>query len=224
MFCKQCGTEIGEGSKFCTNCGWATDIDQSNMNDPNVGATENAFGSAGYSQPQTEQPPYQQQSSQRQTQAQSTHTQFNFQPVDIDQMRPRKVNFGEAIKLFFSNYANFSDRASRSEYWWVVLFNLLIEIGVQILEWILKPHGQNFVIALYVVYLIYSLAIIIPGLALAVRRLHDVGKSGWNMFLILIPIVGGIILLVYLCKDSEGDNAWGLGPADYYDPLGNTVV
>ena len=62
-------------------------------------------------------------------------------------------------------------------------------------------------------YLIYCLAIIIPGLAVGVRRLHDIGKSGWNCLIGLIPFFGWIILLVWFCKDSQaGKNKWGSNP------------
>lgn len=106
----------------------------------------------------------------------------------------RSIGFGEAIKLLFQNYANFKGRATRSEFWWGFLF-----------IWLL-----NFA-ATYIPVLggIVSLALLIPNLSLCIRRLHDIGKS-WVWFLMgLIPLVGWIILIVYYCKASDGDNQWG---------------
>ena len=100
------------------------------------------------------------------------------------------VDFLTAIKLFFKNYFNFKGRASKSEYWWAFLFNILVGF--------IPFVGQ-----------ILSLACIIPGIAIALRRLHDVGKSGAYYFICLVPFFGFIILLVALLKDSDGDNQYG---------------
>lgn len=110
-----------------------------------------------------------------------------------------KVSFGEAIKLFFKNYTNFSGRSSRSEYWWVMLFNMIISAIFTI-------------ITIPVLTGLWSLVTLIPGLALAIRRLHDVGKSGWFLLIGLIPLVGVIILLVQYLKESEPANNWGPAP------------
>ena len=94
------------------------------------------------------------------------------------------VSMGKALSNFFTNYAKFSGRARRSELWWVVLANTLISF-------------------IPFVNIIYSLVVLIPCIALSVRRLHDIGKSGWFLLLNLIPIVGGIILIVWYCQDSQ---------------------
>jgi uncharacterized membrane protein YhaH (DUF805 family) len=113
-----------------------------------------------------------------------------------------------------NNYATFSGRARRSEYWFFVLFNMIFGIVANILDNILGTTFElGFGISYGYIYLIYALAILIPGLAVVVRRLHDVGKSGWMYFIILIPIVGIIWLLVLLCTDSQvGSNKWGENP------------
>ena len=114
-------------------------------------------------------------------------------------------------------YADFSGRARRKEYWLFTLFNLIFLIVAAILDNVLgitfSIMGQS---AFYGwLYLIYALAVFIPGLAVAVRRLHDIGKSGWNYFIGLIPLVGAIILLVWFCKDSQaGENKWGVNPKE----------
>ena len=99
----------------------------------------------------------------------------------------------EAITSFFTNYTNFHGRSRRSAFWWVELVSFII-------GWI--P----------VVNIIFGIAIIIPSIAIAVRRLHDIGKSGWWLLLILVPIAG-IILIIWFIRDSQpGDNQWGPNP------------
>ena len=103
------------------------------------------------------------------------------------------MGFSQAVKSVFSNYANFSGRARRSEYWYFVLFSLIISL-------------------IPIVNLIVGLISIIPGIAVCIRRLHDIGKSGWWLLLCLIPIVN-LILLVWYCTDSQpGENQWGANP------------
>jgi uncharacterized membrane protein YhaH (DUF805 family) len=112
------------------------------------------------------------------------------------------------------NYANFNGRARRSEYWYYTLMNVIILIGLQILIAVcaFNQLGAASMI-LGIVYLLYALGTLVPSLAVGVRRLHDVGKSGWYLLVSLIPIVGSIWLLVLLCTDSEaGENGWGPNP------------
>lgn len=116
-------------------------------------------------------------------------------------------------------YADFDGRARRTEYWMYLLFNLLFGIAATILDNILglkfnseMPYGF--------IYLIYSLAVFIPGLAVLVRRLHDVDKSGWWFFIALIPIVGGIWLLVLLATDgTPGTNQYGVNPKQNFNEI-----
>ena len=108
------------------------------------------------------------------------------------------VTFIDAIRMFFTKYADFSTRSRRSEYWWTVLF---CAIASSLASWILKDYAW-----------IWSLVVLIPSIAVSVRRLHDIGKAGTWYLLNLIPVVGSIILLVWFCKDSTGDNQWGSNP------------
>ncbi len=109
------------------------------------------------------------------------------------------VTFIEAIKLYFTRYTDFSTRSRRSEYWFAFLFTSLVSGFISA---IIPDLGW-----------IWSLATLIPSLALSIRRLHDIGKSAWWLLISLIPLVGGIILLVFTCKDSEpGANQWGPSP------------
>ncbi len=112
-------------------------------------------------------------------------------------------------------YAEFSGRARRTEYWMFALFNLIFLIVAAIVDRVL---GTNFTINEIKLpygyfYLFYGLAVLIPGLAVFVRRLHDIGKSGWFILIGLIPIIGAIWLLVLACTDSKiGENKYGQNP------------
>lgn len=112
-------------------------------------------------------------------------------------MYQRQVSFKEAVeKALKENYCNFSGRASRSEFWWFYLFTLILGVAVDIVFcW-----SQN---AMNVASGLIGLALLLPNLGIAVRRLHDIGKSGWWIFISLIPIVGWILLIVWYCKDSQ---------------------
>ena len=114
----------------------------------------------------------------------------------------------EIIKWYkyvvFKNYANFSGRASRAEYWWVFLANILISLLLSYVDEI---------IGIPIISSLFSLLLLIPGLAVAVRRMHDIGKSGWALLVGLIPIVGIIILIVWLATEGEhGENEYGPVP------------
>ncbi len=108
-----------------------------------------------------------------------------------------------AFKLVvFERYAVFEGRAGRAEYWWFFLANFLISL-------VLQGLGRGASI-LAIVSLIYSLALLIPGLAVAVRRLHDTNKSGWWILISLVPLVGIIVLIVFLATDGDpGANQYG---------------
>jgi len=120
--------------------------------------------------------------------------------------------------LAFKKYLDFSGRSRRAEYWYFVLFNLIFLFVTMFLDskMGLKFSGQSF----GVIYVIYAVACILPSIAVAVRRLHDVGKSGWMLLLSLIPIVGGIWLLILYVRDSEPvDNKYGPNPKATVPPI-----
>lgn len=113
----------------------------------------------------------------------------------------------------FKNYVNFSGRARRSEYWYFVLFNVIVCIAIGIVDGVIiaASGGAGFGI----LGLIYNLAVILPSIALATRRLHDIGKSGWWQLIVFIPIIGVIVLIVFYVKDSvPGDNQYGPNPKE----------
>lgn len=115
------------------------------------------------------------------------------------------------LKVVKDNYANFTGRARRQEYWMFVLFNLIFVIGVAVVSGILTALTD--VAAFASLYVIYVLGIIIPSLAVAVRRLHDVGKSGWFYFISLIPLIGGIwLIILFATEGDKGPNSYGPDP------------
>jgi uncharacterized membrane protein YhaH (DUF805 family) len=108
-------------------------------------------------------------------------------------------------------FADFNGRARRKEYWMFFLFNVIFAVVANILDGLL---GIKFIAGLYgPIYLVYALVMLVPGLAVAVRRMHDIGKSGWMILVALIPLVGSIWLLVLLASNgNQGDNAYGADP------------
>jgi uncharacterized membrane protein YhaH (DUF805 family) len=114
------------------------------------------------------------------------------------------MGFADAIKTCFSKYVDFSGRARRSEFWFWILFDALVSIAVTILDSVLGSEQ--------LIYRLTELALFLPGLAVAIRRLHDTGRSGWWILLVFAIIVGWIMLLVWFCQDSEGDNQYGPNP------------
>lgn len=102
-------------------------------------------------------------------------------------------------------YAEFSGRARRKEYWMFFLFNVLIAIALAVVEGMVGSPG--------VVGGLYSLAVLIPGIAVAVRRLHDTGRSGWWLLISLIPLIGTIVLIIFLVQEGAAeDNDFGANP------------
>ena len=117
-----------------------------------------------------------------------------------------------------NNYATSSGRARRSEFWFFALFNMIFAIVAMGIDNVLGTTikmGYGVSLPYGYIYLIYVLAVFIPGLSVSVRRLHDVGKSGWMYFIVLIPIIGAIWLLVLFITDSQvGSNKWGENPKE----------
>ncbi len=202
MICKNCGNQISDGAAFCTRCGAA----QSSSQVENLDRTVGAFDEMP-KEPTNANPGNNNLNTAR-NQYVSPTPQPNFQAVSSNSMNNTNtaggkpsVTFGEAIKLFFVNYVNFTGRSTKSEYWWVFLFNIILMIPNGLISSVVAPIGG-----------LISVALMIPGLALFVRRMHDIGKCWYRMFIGLIPIAGAILLIIDLCKDSDGDNQWGIAP------------
>ena len=126
------------------------------------------------------------------------------------------MSFGQAISSVFKNYANFNGRARRSEFWFFALFNLIIDLAASVINYLIAGSSDTTSI-IGIIYLLYSLATILPALAVSWRRLHDIGKSGAYILFILIPLVGWIFLLAWFVKDSDmGENRFGPNPKGQY--------
>lgn len=117
------------------------------------------------------------------------------------------MGFGEAVQSVFSKYATFSGRARRSEYWYFVLLQVIVTAVLNGL------YSATESVAFSAILVLFDLALLVPSLAVCWRRLHDIGKSGGYYFFILIPLVGWILLLVWMCQDSQpGANQYGPNP------------
>ena len=141
------------------------------------------------------------------------------------------MTFGQSIKHVFSNYATFRGRASRSEFWWFYLFSAIVSLVLELSsrplgltvgggEYVMGEGASAAVIVIpgtSVLSTIWSLAVLLPTLAVATRRFHDSNKSAWNwLWLLAIPLcgVGAIILLIWwILPGTRGPNRYGEGPA-----------
>lgn len=126
-----------------------------------------------------------------------------------------------AVRTVLRKYAVFSGRASRSEYWWFVLFNVIIAIATLAIDVIFFGTGESTTTATSAAFqanagpatLVSSLVLILPSLGVAVRRLHDTDRRGWWILLGLIPLIGAIVLIVFYALDSTpGHNRFGPNP------------
>jgi len=124
------------------------------------------------------------------------------------------MDFKQAIETCLrTKYADFSGRASRSEFWWFALFTFIVMVVLEVI--VLAVQSSGILLTIFgLVFLVVAVGLIVPSLAAIVRRLHDTGKSGWLFLLVLIPLVGGIVLLVfYLLPSDAKANAYGEPPA-----------
>ena len=118
------------------------------------------------------------------------------------------MGFGESISSVFRNYVNFAGRAPRSEFWYWVLFYFLLTIVVTIVDIMIAPDATVKPLSTLV-----GLGLFLPYLAVDVRRLHDIDRSGWWLLIGLIPLVGAILLIVWFCKaGTGGPNRFGPDP------------
>jgi uncharacterized membrane protein YhaH (DUF805 family) len=114
------------------------------------------------------------------------------------------MNFTQAISSGFSNYVTFAGRAIRSEYWYWTLFFFIGSIVAGIID---------AVLGIRVFDTIFGLAVLLPSIAVGVRRLHDLDRSGWWLLLGFIPLIGAIVLLIWFCsRGTVGANRFGPDP------------
>lgn len=121
------------------------------------------------------------------------------------------MSFVDAIKSYFKNYATFTGRARRSEYWYAALFTTLVSTILSVIfPGSVMQVGDLQVMQNSPIVSLWSIATLVPSLAITWRRLHDVSKGGPYVFFALIPIVGWIMVLIQLVKDSTaGANSFG---------------
>ena len=125
-----------------------------------------------------------------------------------------------------NQYADFSGRARRKEYWMYTLIYCLVVYSIYFTGiWLMA--STSFLMVLMAIVTILGLVHFIPSLAVTVRRLHDTGKSGWWLLIAFIPFIGAIVLLVFLVQDSHpGTNEWGPNPKDpdSIGPIDDTII
>jgi uncharacterized membrane protein YhaH (DUF805 family) len=135
------------------------------------------------------------------------------------------MGFGDAVRRCLNLYATFEGRARRSEFWWFALFQLLLNMGATAIDAVLLG-GLGLLPTLVV------LGLFLPTLAVAVRRLHDTGRTGWWVLISLIPLIGVVVLLIfYVSQGEDGTNRFGPdprrappgGPARPWDPDATVV-
>ncbi len=102
------------------------------------------------------------------------------------------MNFPDAVKSAFCNYVKFTGRATRSEYWWFFLFTFLVSAAAGIVSEMLSG--------------LFTLAVLLPSLAVGARRLHDIDKSGWFLLVWFIPIIGWIVMIVWAAQEGKEPN------------------
>ena len=133
------------------------------------------------------------------------------------------MGFSDAVQnVLMNNYANLNGRASRSEYWWFVLFNFIVNIVTFVIDLTL---GSMITYDMGYVGLIAFLALLLPTVSVSVRRLHDIGKSGWWILLAIIPIVnfiGIFVIIVFtIMEGEEQHNQYGNVPTNTFEQGGN---
>jgi len=128
--------------------------------------------------------------------------------TEIIEKKEKKINY--YLKVL-KKYAMFNGRAQRAEYWYFFLFNIIISFVLVILDMVTDNFNPE--LGLGLLSGLYSLVVLIPGIAVSVRRLHDTNHSGWWLFILLVPVIGIIVYLVFMVKDSQSsENQYGLNP------------
>jgi uncharacterized membrane protein YhaH (DUF805 family) len=106
------------------------------------------------------------------------------------QQREEEMTFQDSIRVCFKKYADFTGRAGRPEYWWFILFIVIASLAASMISDVLGA--------------VFSLATLLPSIAAATRRLHDTNRSGWWQLICLVPVVGLIVLIVFLAQEGKG--------------------
>ena len=129
------------------------------------------------------------------------------------------MGFAEAVRSGFANYATFAGREARPAYWWWALFLVLVSLVTRVLDGLLgssivRTTQYGAEISVGIISGLVGLALLLPSIAVLVRRLHDTDRSGWWYWIVLIPVVGWLVLLYFLVSaGTPGDNRYGPPPA-----------
>mgnify|MGYP001378939250 CR=1 FL=1 len=131
-----------------------------------------------------------------------------------------RVSFPDAIQLGFQRYFDFRGRSTRAEYWWWALFTILITVILYAADVLIGTWSVDMDAGLFST--IFELVILIPSIAVGVRRLHDINRTGWWTLLWLVPVVGWIVVIIWAIKPGdEGENSHGLPPGAQVHPEGS---
>lgn len=115
------------------------------------------------------------------------------------------------LDVLKNKYATFTGRAQRKEYWYFVLFNMIISFILAGID--LQTGMLNIELGIGVLTSIYGLAVVIPGLAVCIRRLHDTNRSGWWILILLVPFIGSFVLIFFMVSNSDAEaNKYGANP------------
>lgn len=239
--CSECGARVSDLAKSCPHCGAPVEkhckcmecghiVSQNAIMCPQCGAPLKSEWAQNrqYKNPYTGNDFCQNQSN-RQMKYAGYDTQNSYAQDDSSYspysdhwtLKYPRMTYREAVSECFSKYATFSGRARRSEYWFWWLFNILINISICcFLGLFLADDNEVAIGVLVIISILYSLVVFLPGLAVLVRRLHDIGKRGSNVFWLLLPIVGWIMMFAWLLRDSDSfENEYGPSPKYRYDPI-----
>ena len=116
------------------------------------------------------------------------------------------------LDVLKNKYATFSGRARRKEYWMFLLINLVVSVALALIDSLIGSVSES---GMGLLSSVYSIGVLIPSLALSVRRLHDIGRTGWWVLISIIPVIGAVVLLVFMLLDSEpGSNRYGANPKE----------
>ena len=125
------------------------------------------------------------------------------------------MSFSQAVSsVLLNKYATFSGRARRSEYWWWYLFVTIVFVVAGILDRAVGLTYSDLTLGGGWIATIAGIVFLVPNLAVAVRRLHDTGRTGWWLLIGLVPVIGFFVLLYFFVLDSENDNQYGPYPKD----------
>ena len=214
MYCEHCGQQLADGARFCTKCGapQAAALDRTvGVFDqpgelPETDRTVNVFAPPVPKEEPKPTPPAVPQPAGQNDLPPARQLTFEEPPAPKPAApaapAARPIGPVEAIRRFFSNYANFNGRATRAEFWWPWLLLVVLSF----LEGLL---GSLVPAVSAVLTLLIAGGLLLPSLALCVRRLHDTGRSWTSALMLLIPVAGVVLMIVFCSKPSDGDNAFG---------------